>query len=96
MNELEIIQEMREKLTRNKKAYNIDTYYMEQCLDRLIEARKDTYKRICQALDREIVGDIFRIQSGKADTVASVGTDAIKDILFREMGFTPDDGPEVN
>lgn len=65
-------------------------------LDMLAEAKKDTYRRIAAAIDNEITGDIFQVKyGGKSDSIVAVGTDGIKNIVFREMGFGPDDMLEL-
>lgn len=62
----------------------------------LENARKDAYRRICVSIDNEICGEIFQIQHGRGSSVVAVGTDAIKNIIFREMGFGPEDAMELN
>lgn len=87
MDEKEILEELKTRCTDPGTLSLIDA---------LVSARKDAYKRICVAIDNEICGDIFQIQHGRSKSVVAVGTDAIKNIVFREMGFGPADALEMN
>lgn len=86
---------MHEKAIINAIRARTDDPIILALLDSLLNARKQTYQNICVVIDNEICGDIFQIQHGQSDIVLSVGTDGIKNILFEQMGFTPDDALEM-
>ena len=60
-------------------------------VSQLQDEHRDEYKRIALQLDLEICGEIMRIEHGSDSNVIGYGTEAIKNIVFDEMGFTSTD-----
>ena len=86
MSEKEIIDRLLELAQKNPEFLGL--------VIQLTEARRETYKRIAARLDRDITGEIFQVQRGRKPgqtSVIAVGTDGVKNIVFDEMGFGPED-----
>ena len=60
-------------------------------LAQLRGAHRDEYKRIALRCDTELCGDIMRLKFGSESEIVGYGADAVKDIIFDEMGFAPID-----
>lgn len=85
------------ELTLNSIQLPLDSAYRDElntCKDLLTHlksAHRDEYKRIAFRCDTELYGDIMRLKYGTNSEVIGYGPDAVKDIVFDEMGFSPID-----
>lgn len=95
MHEKELIERLRAILQAAGTSGSVPSKPVLDLLDSLENARKDTYRKIAARIDNELCGEIFRIDPSLPGHVVSVGSDAVKDIIFQELGFTEKDALEL-